>query len=79
MQDSARNPPPGLHPGRAKFLTGSIPRHVLVMTSTGAIGLVSIFVAELIDVLFLSLLGDVEVMAAVGFVCAVAALAALLN
>ncbi len=49
------------------FLTGSVMGHVLVMTSTGAIGLVAIFVAELIDVLFLSLLGDVEVLAAIGY------------
>ncbi len=41
--------------------------HVLVMTGTGAIGLVAIFVAELIDVLFLSLLDDAQVLAAVGY------------
>ncbi len=52
---------------RGVFLTGSILRHVLTMTATGAIGLVAIFVAELIDVLFLSLLGDVEIIAAVGY------------
>ena len=49
------------------FLTGSVMRHVLVMTSTGAIGLVAIFVVELIDVLFLSMLGDTEILAAVGY------------
>jgi putative MATE family efflux protein len=49
------------------FLSGSVMRHVLVMTSTGAIGLVSIFLAELIDVLFLSMLGDTEIVAAVGY------------
>ena len=58
------NPPAN---SRAVFLTGSIMRHVLVMTGTGALGLVAIFVAELIDVLFLSMLGDVEVMAAIGY------------
>ena len=52
---------------RAVFLTGSVLRHVLVMTGTGALGLVAIFVAELIDVLFLSMLGDIEVMAAIGY------------
>jgi len=51
----------------ALFLSGSIMRHVLTMTSTGAIGLVSIFAAELIDVLFLSMLGDIEVVAAIGY------------
>lgn len=57
----------GHRPAGAVFLSGSVMRHVLVMTSTGAIGLVAIFVAELIDVLFLSLLGDVEVLAAIGY------------
>jgi putative MATE family efflux protein len=51
----------------AKFLTGSILRHVLVMTATGAIGLVAIFLAELLDVGFLSKLGDTQVLAAVGY------------
>ena len=51
----------------AVFVTGSIMGHVLTMTSTGAIGLVAIFVAELLDVLFLSLLGDTEIVAAVGY------------
>lgn len=54
-------------PAGPVFLTGSVMRHVLVMTGTGAIGLVSIFLAELIDVLFLSMLGDTEIVAAVGY------------
>lgn len=54
-------------PAGPAFLTGSVMRHVLVMTSTGAVGLVSIFLAELIDVLFLSMLGDIEIVAAVGY------------
>ncbi len=49
------------------FATGSILRHVLVMTATGALGLVSIFIAELIEMLLLSTLGDVAVVAAVGY------------
>ena len=69
QESSSRAPPsgPSAQPRGAVFLTGSILRHVLVMTSTGAIGLVAIFVAELIDVLFLSMLGDVEVVAAIGY------------
>ena len=51
----------------AKFVTGSILRHILVMTSTGAIGLIAIFAGDLANILFLSLLGDVEVVAAVGY------------
>ena len=50
-----------------RFVTGSILRHVLVMTGTGATGLVAIFLAELVDLLFLGMLGDIEVIAAVGY------------
>jgi Na+-driven multidrug efflux pump len=52
---------------QAVFLSGSIMRHVLVMTGTGALGLVAIFLAELIDFRFLTKLADIEVLAAVGY------------
>ena len=58
-QASARPP--------AKFATGSILRHILVMTGTGAVGLMAIFLGDLANVVFLSMLGDVEVVAAVGY------------
>ncbi|MEZ5843809.1 MAG: MATE family efflux transporter [Hyphomicrobiaceae bacterium] len=51
----------------AKFVTGSILRHILVMTGTGAVGLMAIFVGDLANIVFLSMLNDVEVVAAVGF------------
>lgn len=53
--------------GVPKFVTGSIPRHILVMTGTGALGLVAIFVGDLANILFLSMLGDLDVVAAVGY------------
>ena len=56
----ALTPPP-------KFVTGSILRHILVMSGTGAMGLVSIFVSDLANMLFLSWLGDEAVVAAVGY------------
>ncbi|MBN9277862.1 MAG: MATE family efflux transporter [Hyphomicrobium sp.] len=52
---------------RARFVTGSIPAHVLRMTGAAAFGLMAIFVGELANVLFLSMLGDVEIIAAVGY------------
>jgi len=52
---------------RGAFVTGSIPRHILVMTGTGAVGLVAIFIGDLANILFLSLLGDTDVVAAVGY------------
>ncbi len=42
-------------------------RHVLVLTGTGALGLLSLFVGDLANLLFLGFLGDTEVLAAVGF------------
>lgn len=50
-----------------RFITGSIQRHILVMTGTAAIGLMAVFVAELASLLFLGLLRDVEVLAAIGY------------
>jgi len=41
------------------------------MTSTAAIGLVALFVVNLVDLFFLSLLGEAELAAAVGFACAI--------
>jgi putative MATE family efflux protein len=62
---------PILAPARAgtpgKFVTGSILRHILVMTGAGAVGLMAIFVGELANMLFLSRLGDVEIVSAVGY------------
>lgn len=51
----------------AIFLTGSIMRHVVVMTLTGAIGLMTMFGADLADLYYLSLLKDTNVTAAIGF------------
>ncbi|MGQ0674112.1 MAG: MATE family efflux transporter [Hyphomicrobium sp.] len=51
----------------AKFVTGSILRHILVMTGTGALGLVAIFLGDLANILFLSWLGDEAIVAAVGY------------
>lgn len=53
--------------GRGKFVTGSLLRHVLVMTFTGWVGLVSIFAGDVVNMLFLAMLGDEEIVAAVGY------------
>ncbi len=52
---------------QAKFVTGPTMRHVVVMTFTGAIGLMAIFFVDLADMYFLSLLGEAEVAGAIGF------------
>jgi putative MATE family efflux protein len=51
----------------ARFLEGSIMRHVVIMTFTGAVGLMSMFLVDLVDLLYLSLLGKTEVTAAIGY------------
>ena len=50
-----------------KFVQGSVLRHTLVMTSTGAVGALSIFVVDLLSLLYVSWLGGTQLKAAVGF------------
>lgn len=49
------------------FVTGSLLRHILVMTGTGAVGLMAIFAGDLVNMIFLGLLRDDAVIAAVGY------------
>ena len=65
----SNKPSPGSLP--AKFLHGSIMRHIWVMTTTSAIGLVGIFLVELIDMLFLSMLDNDDIIAGVGFAASI--------
>jgi putative MATE family efflux protein len=51
----------------ARFVTGSIMSHVVIMTFTGAVGLMSMFLVDLVDLLYLSMLGKTEVTAAIGY------------
>lgn len=53
--------------GPPKFVTGSLLRHILVMTGTGALGLMAIFVGDLANLIFLSWLMDEAIVAAVGY------------
>jgi hypothetical protein len=41
---------------QAKFVTGSIMRHVIVMSLTASFGLIALFAVDLIDFYFISLL-----------------------
>ena len=52
---------------QARFLTGSTWRHVIIMTLTGALGLMSLFLVDLADLYFLPLLQITEVTAAAGY------------
>src|SRR5579872_684319 len=59
------NPPP--NPGAARFVQGSTMRHVVVMAGTGAIGLVAVFAVDLLNLFYLSILGQRSIAAAIGF------------
>jgi putative MATE family efflux protein len=56
----------------ARFVTGSLLRHVVVMAGTGAIGLVAVFAVDLINLFYISRLGEQAIAAAVGFAGVVA-------
>ena len=62
---------PGPASPPARFLTGSLMRHILVMTGTSAIGLMCVFSGELASVYFLGRLRDVEILAAIGYAMAI--------
>src|SRR5277367_2909201 len=53
--------------GEARFVTGSIMRHVVVMAGTGAIGLIAVFSVDLLNLFYISLLGQRPTAAAIGF------------
>ena len=73
MEEQSKSARPAPRPSRRsapapKFVTGSLLRHLLIMTGTGALGLVAIFVGDLANIYFLSLLDEREVLvAAVGY------------
>lgn len=54
-------------PHSAKLTQGSTFKHVVSMSATGAFGLMCMFLVDLVDMLFLSMLGEKEAVAAVGF------------
>lgn len=54
-------------PAPPRFVTGSLLRHIGVMAGTGAIGLIAIFAVDLINLLYVSMLGEQAIAAAVGF------------
>src|SRR5262245_66456774 len=65
---AATDPPPS---APARFVTGSILRHILVMTTTSAVGLMAIFAGDFANILFLGSLGDEDVLAAAGYASAI--------
>ena len=52
---------------QAAYTTGSVFKHISTLSITSAIGLFAIFLVDLVDVFFISMLGEAELAAAVGF------------
>lgn len=55
----------------AKFLSGSLFRHVTVMSFTASLGLMAVFAVDFIDMIFISMLGKAELAAAIGYAGAI--------
>lgn len=52
---------------QAKFTKGSIFKHIYVMTFASTAGLIALFFVDLVDMYWLSLLGEIELTAAIGY------------
>lgn len=53
--------------GAVDFTRGNLMRHVVVMSFTSSIGIMAIYVVDLFDIFFISLLGQREMAAAAGY------------
>jgi putative MATE family efflux protein len=56
---------------QARFVTGNLFRHVTVMALTSSVGLMAVFAVDLINMIYISMLGRAELAAAVGYAGAV--------
>ena len=56
---------------QARFLEGNPMRHVTVMSFTASVGLLAIFAVDFVDMIFISMLGQEELAAAVGYAGAI--------
>ena len=56
---------------QAKFLEGNLFRHISVMALTSSVGLVAVFLVDFIDMVFIAMLGQAELAAAIGYAGAI--------
>src|SRR3954453_20254213 len=64
---AAMSAPPTATSLAPKFTHGPIMRHVVVMTATGSIGLMAIFVVDFLNLFYIAMLGQQELAAAIGY------------
>ena len=58
-------------PSQARFVQGNLMRHISVMALTASVGLMAVFLVDLVDMIFISMLGKEELAAAVGYAGAI--------
>lgn len=63
----------------ARFVSGSVLRHVMVMTATGTAGVVAIFLVDMLSLLYISWLGDATLTAGVGLATILVFIATSIN
>jgi putative MATE family efflux protein len=56
---------------QAKFLEGNLFRHITVMALTSSVGLMAVFSVDLVNMIFISMLGRAELAAAIGYAGAI--------
>ncbi len=56
---------------QAKFLEGNLFRHITVMSLTASVGLMAVFIVDFVDMIFISMLGNAALAAAVGYAGAI--------
>lgn len=56
---------------QAKFVEGNLFRHITVMALTSSVGLMAIFAVDLVNIVFISMLGQEEFTAAIGYAGAI--------
>ena len=56
---------------QAKFVEGNLFRHVSVMALTSSVGLMAVFVVDLVNMLYIAMLGREELAAAIGYAGAI--------
>jgi putative MATE family efflux protein len=61
-------PTPG---SQARFLEGNLLRHVTVMSLTSSVGLMAVFAVDFVNMIFISMLGQAELAAAIGYAGAI--------
>ena len=67
------------HAAEARFTEGNLLRHVSFMSLTSSIGLMAIFAVDLLDIIFISMLGQKELAAAAGYASSLMFFASAIN